>query len=130
MHRTLEFLLHHGYVVLPSWVFAEQMGLPLPSMPLLLAAGALSGTGNLNFLAELIPNRIGGDGCHNQIGERGKKVQVARTGKSPCSEQERHRRERKSHLLGKDPAGQDNIAMMEKEFECAVHGLAGVLRSL
>src|SRR2546425_13168282 len=34
-------------------IFAEQMGLPLPSMPLLLAAGALSGTGNLNFFAAL-----------------------------------------------------------------------------
>lgn len=53
MHRTLEFLLHHGYVVLLAWVFAEQIGLPLPSMPLLLAAGALAGTGNLSFLASL-----------------------------------------------------------------------------
>jgi len=53
MHRTLEFLLHHGYVVLLGWVFAEQIGLPLPSMPLLLAAGALAGTGNLSFFASL-----------------------------------------------------------------------------
>src|SRR4029077_17159373 len=53
MHRTLEFLLHHGYVLLLAWVFAEQMGLPVPSMPLLLAAGALAGTGHLNFLASL-----------------------------------------------------------------------------
>jgi membrane protein DedA with SNARE-associated domain len=54
MHRTLEFLLHHGYVVLLGWVFAEQIGLPLPSMPLLLAAGALAGTGHLNFIASLL----------------------------------------------------------------------------
>jgi membrane protein DedA with SNARE-associated domain len=53
MHRTLEFLLHHGYVLLLGWVFAEQMGLPLPSMPLLLAAGALAGTGRLNFFGSL-----------------------------------------------------------------------------
>jgi membrane protein DedA with SNARE-associated domain len=53
MHRTLEFLLHHGYVLLLGWVFAEQMGLPIPSMPLLLAAGALAGTGHLSFLASL-----------------------------------------------------------------------------
>lgn len=53
MHRTLEFLLHHGYVVLLGWVFAEQIGLPLPSMPLLLAAGALAGTGHLSFFASL-----------------------------------------------------------------------------
>src|SRR4030081_3992344 len=53
MHRTLEFLLHHGYALLLGWVFAEQLGLPVPSMPLLLAAGALAGTGHLNFLASL-----------------------------------------------------------------------------
>ena len=53
MHRTLEFLLHHGYILLLGWVFAEQLGLPVPSMPLLLAAGALAGTGHLSFLASL-----------------------------------------------------------------------------
>jgi membrane protein DedA with SNARE-associated domain len=53
MHRTLEFLLHHGYVVLFGWVFAEQVGLPVPAMPLLLAAGALAGTGHLSFFASL-----------------------------------------------------------------------------
>ncbi len=54
MHRTLEFLLHHGYLVLLGWVFAEQVGLPLPAMPLLLAAGALAGTGRLSFFASLL----------------------------------------------------------------------------
>jgi len=53
MHRTLEFLLHHGYALLLGWVFAEQVGLPVPSMPLLLAAGALAGTGRLSFFASL-----------------------------------------------------------------------------
>lgn len=53
MHRTLEFLLHHGYAVLLAWVFAEQVGVPIPAMPLLLAAGALAGTGHLNFFASL-----------------------------------------------------------------------------
>src|ERR1700757_4321656 len=53
MHRTLEFLLHHGYALLLGWVFAEQVGLPVPSMPLLLAAGALAGTGHLSFFASL-----------------------------------------------------------------------------
>src|ERR1700674_3293150 len=54
MHRTLEFLLHHGYVVLLGWVFAEQIGLPLPSIPVVLAAGALAGTGHLSFFASLL----------------------------------------------------------------------------
>src|SRR3982074_2203791 len=54
MHRTIGFLLHHGYVLLLAWVFAEQIGLPLPSMPLLLAAGALAGTGHLSLFASLL----------------------------------------------------------------------------
>jgi membrane protein DedA with SNARE-associated domain len=49
MHGMLEFLLRHGYLLLLGWVFAEQAGLPLPSVPLLLAAGVLAGTGRLNF---------------------------------------------------------------------------------
>lgn len=51
MHSTIEFLLRHGYVVLLAWVFGEQIGLPVPSIPLLLAAGALAGTSHLNFFA-------------------------------------------------------------------------------
>jgi membrane protein DedA with SNARE-associated domain len=54
MHKMIEFLLHHGYAVLLAWVFVEQMGLPIPSLPLLLAAGALAGTGHMNFLAALL----------------------------------------------------------------------------
>jgi membrane protein DedA with SNARE-associated domain/rhodanese-related sulfurtransferase len=50
MNETLEFLVRHGYSLLFGWVFAEQMGLPLPSGPLLLAAGALAGTDRMNLL--------------------------------------------------------------------------------
>lgn len=49
MHLTLDFLVQHGYLVLLVWVFLEQAGLPLPSVPLLLAAGALGGMNRLNF---------------------------------------------------------------------------------
>jgi membrane protein DedA with SNARE-associated domain len=49
MHSALEFLLHHGYVVLLAWVFAEQLGMPVPSLPILLAAGALAGSGQFSF---------------------------------------------------------------------------------
>lgn len=54
MHSALEFLLHHGYVVLLAWVFAEQIGLPVPSLPILLAAGALAGSGRFSFIASLV----------------------------------------------------------------------------
>ncbi len=54
MNSTLEFLVRHGYVVLLGWVFLEQLGLPIPSVPLLLAAGALAGAGRMNIFAELL----------------------------------------------------------------------------
>src|SRR5450432_357582 len=53
MNSTLEFLVRHGYVVLLGWVFVEQIGLPIPSIPLLLAAGALAGSGRMNIFAAL-----------------------------------------------------------------------------
>lgn len=53
MSSLLDTLLRHGYLLLAAWVFLEQVGLPLPSFPILLAAGALSGTGRMNFAAAL-----------------------------------------------------------------------------
>ena len=49
MDETFQFLIRHGYSVLFLWVLAEQLGLPLPSTPLLLAAGALAGQGQMNL---------------------------------------------------------------------------------
>ncbi len=49
MTETLQFVTRHGYAVLLAWVFAEQVGLPLPSVPILLAAGALAGTGRMHY---------------------------------------------------------------------------------
>jgi membrane protein DedA with SNARE-associated domain len=44
-----EFLIRHGYTLLFGWVLVEQMGLPIPAVPLLLAAGALAGTGKMDM---------------------------------------------------------------------------------
>jgi membrane protein DedA with SNARE-associated domain len=55
----LEFLTAHGYVVLFLWVVAEQLGLPLPASPLLMAAGALIGQGKLNWLPALAAPLLG-----------------------------------------------------------------------
>jgi len=51
MNEALHFLLRHGYAVLFGAVFAEQIGLPLPAIPVLLAAGALAGTNRFSFVA-------------------------------------------------------------------------------
>ena len=49
MTETLQFVVRHGYLLIFAWVFVEQAGLPIPSAPLLLAAGALSGTHQMNL---------------------------------------------------------------------------------
>src|SRR5260370_18286827 len=53
MHHFVDFLLRHGYSVVFAFVLAEQIGLPLPATPILLAMGALAGVGRLSFLAAL-----------------------------------------------------------------------------
>jgi membrane protein DedA with SNARE-associated domain/rhodanese-related sulfurtransferase len=49
MKGTLEFLIRHGAVVLFAAVFVEQIGVPLPAILWLFAAGALVGTGQMNL---------------------------------------------------------------------------------
>lgn len=49
MDETIQFLIQHGYALIFAWVLAEQLGLPLPAIPLLLAGGALAGSGKMNF---------------------------------------------------------------------------------
>ena len=49
MNETIQFLIRNGYTVLFFWIFFEQLGLPIPAAPLLLAAGVLAGIGQLNF---------------------------------------------------------------------------------
>jgi membrane protein DedA with SNARE-associated domain/rhodanese-related sulfurtransferase len=49
MAELLQFVVRHGYMLVFAWVFLEQAGLPVPSAPLLLAVGALSGTHQMNL---------------------------------------------------------------------------------
>ena len=48
MEDVTQFLIRHGGLVLFAVVFAEQVGLPIPAVPVLLAAGALAGAGKMN----------------------------------------------------------------------------------
>lgn len=54
MKETLAFVLRHGYALLFASVLAEQMGLPVPSVPMLLAMGALCGSGAFSFHVALV----------------------------------------------------------------------------
>jgi membrane protein DedA with SNARE-associated domain len=44
----LQFLLKHGYIVVFGAAFAEQMGVPLPAVPLIVGMGALSRSGEFD----------------------------------------------------------------------------------
>jgi membrane protein DedA with SNARE-associated domain/rhodanese-related sulfurtransferase len=59
MNETLEFLVRHGAAVLFAAVFVEQMGVPLPAAPWLLAAGALAATGKINWLVAVAAATFG-----------------------------------------------------------------------
>jgi membrane protein DedA with SNARE-associated domain len=56
-----------------AWVFAEQSGVPVPSIPLLLAAGALAGSHQLNLFASLFIvtfAAVSADSLWYQLGRR------------------------------------------------------------
>ena len=50
MQQALDFLLHHIEMVLFLTVLAEQIGLPIPAIPVLLAAGAVAGDGQASLI--------------------------------------------------------------------------------
>lgn len=54
MDPAIQFLLRHGYTVLFALVLVEHIGLPLPAIPILLAAGALAGAGHFSFVLALL----------------------------------------------------------------------------
>ena len=45
----LHFLEHYGLVILPALAVAEQLGVPLPAVPALLAVGALAAHGRISI---------------------------------------------------------------------------------
>ncbi|MGH7873820.1 MAG: VTT domain-containing protein [Candidatus Binatia bacterium] len=49
LEQAADFLIRHGYAVLFGWVLLEQLGLPIPAAPLLIAAGALARGGKMNL---------------------------------------------------------------------------------
>ncbi len=54
MGATIQFLLTYGYTVLFVCVLAEQVGLPIPAVPVLLGVGALAGTGRMSVWVALV----------------------------------------------------------------------------
>lgn len=54
MNDAVEFLIHHGEAVVFAAVLAEQIGLPVPAVPVLLAAGALAGAGKISLASAIL----------------------------------------------------------------------------
>src|SRR5580692_3476258 len=59
MNETINFLVWHGATVLFVAVFVEQIGVPLPAAPWLMAAGAMAGTGKMNWMVALGAATVG-----------------------------------------------------------------------
>lgn len=73
MQELVDTLIAHGYLVLFVWIFAVQVGVPLPGAPLLLAAGALAGSGRLALALVLllaVLASIAGDAVWFVLGRR------------------------------------------------------------
>src|SRR4051812_32691906 len=48
MDQAIEFVTRHGIAVVFVVIFLDQLGIPLPSAPLLIAFGALAGNGRID----------------------------------------------------------------------------------
>jgi membrane protein DedA with SNARE-associated domain/rhodanese-related sulfurtransferase len=73
MNEMLDFLTQHGSLVLAAAVFAEQIGLPLPALPFLIAAGALVGAGQMTAgvaLVSAVLAAMAGDQVWFELGRR------------------------------------------------------------
>lgn len=54
MPIAIEFFVGHAYAILFLWVLVEQLGLPIPSIPLLFTAGTLSATHRVSAFSALL----------------------------------------------------------------------------
>ena len=56
---ALQLLATHGYVIVLLWMFADQAALPVPAIPLLVAAGAVAATGQLDLALVILMATLG-----------------------------------------------------------------------
>jgi membrane protein DedA with SNARE-associated domain/rhodanese-related sulfurtransferase len=73
MEYAGQFLRDYGAIVLFVVVFIEQIGLPLPAVPVLIAAGALAGAGHLSLWTTIgitVVTALLADGIWYELGRR------------------------------------------------------------
>jgi len=74
MNTILDFIIRHGVAVLFLVVLVEQLGLPLPASPWLLAGGALAASGKIHWYSALLAAALGSalaDQVWFYLGQRG-----------------------------------------------------------
>ncbi len=54
MPFAIAALVHYAYLILFAWVLIEQLGVPIPSIPLLLTAGTLSATHRIHHVPAIL----------------------------------------------------------------------------
>jgi membrane protein DedA with SNARE-associated domain len=54
MGEAVDFIVRHGEVFVFLYVLADQLGVPVPAVPALLAMGALAAVGKINFAVALL----------------------------------------------------------------------------
>jgi membrane protein DedA with SNARE-associated domain len=54
-----QFVVANGYGVIILWVLFDQIGVPIPAIPVLLTAGALSGAGQLDLGGVILAAAVG-----------------------------------------------------------------------
>src|SRR2546428_7405368 len=55
MTSVPDLLIEHGVAVVFAWAFVVQAGVPAPAIPMLLGAGALSGSGRMHVVLAVAP---------------------------------------------------------------------------
>jgi membrane protein DedA with SNARE-associated domain len=73
VQQTLDFIAAHGYAFVFLFVFAEQIGLPVPSIPVLLGGGALARIGEIDLATAVLVSVLAclvGDVLWYEIGRR------------------------------------------------------------
>jgi membrane protein DedA with SNARE-associated domain len=58
MEAFSDFVLQYGYAVLAIWVFLDQLGVPIPAIPVLIAVGGLAGSGEFDLTTSLVVSTL------------------------------------------------------------------------
>jgi membrane protein DedA with SNARE-associated domain len=74
MTHATQFALAHGAALLFAWILLQQVGVPIPSAPLLIAVGSLASNGRLRLVPSLVAAFTAcllADGFWYRVGRRG-----------------------------------------------------------